>query len=737
MLLSWSNGIATSILDYICRCMEMYSKKSGIIQSTSFCNYKARLDDKHMGKINFLAAVKNIIKNFWLIFSAIAALCLFLKPSLISLMITAVIFATVMTVAAFDVTKPPAVSMRNAKMVTILLTALIVCLGFYSFNKTWSPSSKVAAMAETLRMDATTLLLVVGAVGCIAGAYAIYILVCWIVSGSVKLLKERLPVHDKITIKANLKRNWYFPISAMAFFCLSVTRAPGYFFGLCIAFFVAIVVASQISSLWSYTKSRSNALRVLSITTAIGICLVGQESFYASWNVFSKEQALVDLVYIFGVISSIIGAIAAVFFVYFCVFVFWNRVAEVLKVSRIFGEVKTAEWIIYSLLLIASLCFMVFSFARSQVFYGTEYDNDIIYTSDSPNLVKGNAYLALTHPENDLRQPLFAVFAAPFTGIPYLVARLIGATAGVQAMLLNSVQIIMLFVANLMLAGMMKLDSLKRICFMLLISCTYMYLLSSLMMEQYIVAYFWLVLCLYLITEKRKPDQIALWGAGGTLMTSMVLLPFMSTKSPIKNFKAWFLDMVKSGLEFVALMLGFCRFDVIFNLKTKTSALIRFTGKNVTFTDKIYQYTEFIGNCFVAPNAGVNTTTYEHISWQLNTATGIEFLGVFILALAVFSAIWNRDKKSSLLAAGWVGFSVVMLLVLGWGTVENGLILYSLYFGWAFFVLLFQLVEKIESKLKIRFLMPVFTVCTMIALLIINIPAIKELMDFAVTYYPA
>jgi hypothetical protein len=75
-------------------------------------------------------------------------------------------------------------------------------------------------------------------------------------------------------------------------------------------------------------------------------------------------------------------------------------------------------------------------------------------------------------------------------------------------------------------------------------------------------------------------------------------------------------------------------------------------------------------------------------------------------------------------------------LGLGWGTKENGLILYALYFGWAFLVLLFQLVEKIENKLNIKCLIPVVTMVAVIALLVINIPAILEMVNFAITYYP-
>ena len=402
----------------------------------------------------------------------------------------------------------------------------------------------------------------------------------------------------------------------------------------------------------------------------------------------------------------------------------------------IFSGIKVTEWIVYGVLLTASLSLMIVSFAQTEAFYGTEYAFDIIYTSDSPSLVKGNVYLALTHVENDLRQPLFAVFAAPFIGIPYLLGRLFGTTACVQAMLVNSVQVIMLFVANFILAKMMKLSLMKRICFILLTCCTYTHLLFTLMMEQYIVAYFWLIFCLYLISEKQRPDRIALWGAGGTMLTSMILLPFMTENSPIRNFKEWFMDVVKYGIEFVILMLVFCRFDVIFYLTTKISTLRDFTGRGLTMMDKIFQYIEFVSNCFVAPNAGVNTTAVNHISWQLNTVTSVNIVGVIILLLVIISAIWNRDKKSCLIAVGWIGFSVIMLVGLGWGTKENGLILYALYFGWAFLVLLFQLVEKIEKKMNVKYILPLISVFSAVVLGVINVPAIMEMVNFAITYFP-
>lgn len=644
-----------------------------------------------------------------------------------------------MMAVAFDIAKPANSPRRIVRLSCLVLTTLILYLGFNTFNTLWAPSSKVAALSSALGMSTPIFLLAVSSIGCIVGAYAVYVLACWIIIWSTKLMRDRLPVQEKTSIIRNLKQNWCFPVSAMAFFCLYLSPSVDYLVGLIIALVASLITSSQIQSILSYSQNSNRYIKNVSFLTAIGICLAGRGFFDKIWSASSKVQTLESLFPItidLPMAIGTLGSVVALYFVYYCMLVFWNSITKIISESKVFNGITVIEWAAYGILLGAVLVFAFFSFSQSEAFYGTELLYDVIYTSDSPDLVKGNVYLTLTHRENDLRQPLFAVFSAPFTGVPFLAAQLIGASPRIQAILMNSAQILMLFAANFMLAKMLKLDSVKRICFMVMTSCTYTHMLFAVMMEQYIVAYFWLAFCMYLIAEKQRPDRIVLWGAGGTLLTSMILLPFMSTKSPIKDFKSWFMDMVKYGLEFVALMLVFCRFDVIFNLMSRISFLSGFTGKTVTFADKIHQYTEFIGNCFIAPNAGVNTTSVDHISWQLNPATGISFAGILILILAVISAIWNRDKKSSLLAAGWVGFSVIMLLGLGWGTKENGLILYALYFGWAFLVLLFQLAEKIESKLNIKFLVLVVTIVVVVALLVVNIPAIMEMVDFAITYYP-
>lgn len=553
--------------------------------------------------------------------------------------------------------------------------------------------------------------------------------------------QKLLPEQNKDTVKANRRKNWLFLLSALAFFCLSMDNKIGYGIGVLIAMGGIFVAAGQIPSVWQTIIGDSRKVKLFYGLTAAGICLGGQSYFYRQTRKLLMPQ--LDAAFL---VLSFVGAAAAFYFVYVCAAVFWRAMTKTVSGTSILKDITRGERIVMAVLFAALSALTVYGFSQSEAFSGTEHLHamleteflyDILYTSDTAALQRENVFFALTHPQNDLRQPLFAVFAAPLLGIPYLAGRLVTDSQIVQMILLNLGQILMLLISNWIIAKAMGLSPVKRISFVIFSSCMYSNLLFSLMMEQYIVAYFWLALCVYQICEKGRPDRIALLGAGGTLLTSMVLLPAMSEKHPVKQFKDWFVDMVKYGLEFVALMLLFARFDVFTNLLSSVDGYVGFTKAELTLTDKLCQYTEFIKNCFAVPTAGVNLTMKPHASWQLESITALNWVGIGILALSIVSALWNWKNKSSRMAVLWVGFSVVMLLVLGWGTAENGLILYALYFGWAFLVLLFQLVEKLEKTLRIKYLTCICGILAAVALLAVNIPAIFEMIDFAITYYPA
>jgi len=141
-----------------------------------------------------------------------------------------------------------------------------------------------------------------------------------------------------------------------------------------------------------------------------------------------------------------------------------------------------------------------------------------------------------------------------------------------------------------------------------------------------------------------------------------------------------------------------------------------------------------VRNLFIAPKAGAVRGEWD--SWQLDPINSISILGVIVLIVTVICFLFTWKNKMSRIAGAWILFSFVILIVIGWGTSENGLILYSLYFGWAFFVLIFQALKALEEKLKCEIIIPAFTVAAVIAMLVATIPGLLKMLDFAVEAYP-
>lgn len=664
---------------------------------------------------------RHLGKEMPLLISAMAALCLFVIPAKVVILLVCAVFCCVLAAVLFGVSKPEPFTCKYRKALAWVIAVYAAIIGFYQFFDSWVHSGVLAMVGGIVGIPVEMVAAAVAVLGCGVGMYALHRLGCWI----VVFLVQYLPKTDIGEMKAGFKRNWYFPLSVLAFFLLArvlpkelaedsyTAVTADYFLGVPAVLLAAVAAATQMEEPKERRKNDGLGLTLVSCLTALGICVARYD-----WS---------D-----GSVLCVVWAVLAGPAVYDCVSALWRYLRKTFRETGLFAGVGKWEKVLYALLLGATLVFMTAVFRNTDAFYDTAYKYDIIFTSDSPILVRENVYMNLTHSQNDLRQPIFAVCAAPFVGWAYLVKQ-ISPVWCVIAM--NAAQIVMMFAANFMLCRAMKLEGIYRGLFMALLCCGYPYLLFSLMMEQYMVAYFWLVLAVYLACVKGKASGIAFVGATGSLLTSAVLLPLTSQKHPVKEFQAWFWDMVNHGLEFVAAIVILGRLDVIRNIAAKTDVLGQFTGKELTLMDKLGQYTAFVGSCFTAPAAGVSYEAAESISWQLAPANGLSGLGIGILVLVLVSAVVNREKRSSRIAAAWAVFSFGVLCVLGWGTQENGLILYALYFGWAFALLLFQLVQWIGEKTKAAFLAPAIFGVGIVWLLMNNVPAMMELIRFAVTYY--
>ena len=70
----------------------------------------------------------------------------------------------------------------------------------------------------------------------------------------------------------------------------------------------------------------------------------------------------------------------------------------------------------------------------------------------------------------------------------------------------------------------------------------------------------------------------------------------------------------------------------------------------------------------------------------------------------------------------------MLLVILGYGTRENGLILYSLYFNWAFVSLIFLLLKKLLQNKKKIFI--TISIILIVLLVIFNINGLIDLIQF-------
>lgn len=555
------------------------------------------------------------------------------------------------------------------------------------------------------------------------GAAIVFIL---IFSNDKDLIFKNLNL-DINDMMSNFEHNWYWVIPIICIYMLFARDTYIEYYFTYFSFIIVFFILTQVKSIKEKIKKINIKIKVFSLLSTFGFCYYTQKLFVA--KVYDEETNIVLLNYItifIAIIASfIVFALIAIFLDYI-----WNKIKDV------FDGISKKEKIFYIAFLLIILTNVSYMFLNSTAFYGTEDALfDVLFTSDSGRLVTDeNVYLSLYHGENDIRQPLFAVFAIPFVGAWYALSLIIP-LKNATPLCMNLVQVILFFVANLMLAKLLKLKPLERIGFIILSFCTYMSVLFSVMMEQYLIAYFWLITYIYLVCNKKQ-DEIVLTAAGGTLLTSLALTSFISNEFSVSKIKEYFISLIKAGIVFVCILIIFNRIDLVENFLFKNEEFGTFIDNDINFEYKLKEYTQFVRNCFIYPQTYVNTESLLcPYSYQIVKNVNISYVGVGIILLAILGFILNRKDQFSIISMVWCVFSYLIIGIIGWGTAENGTILYSLYFGWSFLVLIYKLLQSICNKIKIKNLLILVTIILVIMLININFYGINQLFNFALTYY--
>lgn len=540
---------------------------------------------------------------------------------------------------------------------------------------------------------------------------------------------------DKEYMKLNLKCNWYWLISIFFVYMLFIRKTKLEYEFLIFSFLLDIFILTQVKSIKEKLKNINLKIKIFSLLSTIGVCYYAKELFIIQIkdSIFKQFVKEIDIEILdkFAILIAILSS----FIIFSLITIFLNYIFE--KTKDVFENMSKKEKIFYIVFLVGICIGISCIFSNSTAFYGTrDVLFDMLFTSDSGRLVTDeNVYLSLYHGENDLRQPLFAVFAIPFVGAAYTISLAFPFINYSTPLCMNLMQVVLLFIANLMISKLLNIKPIERICFMILSFCTYMTLLFSVMMEQYLITYFWLITFIYLACNKKQ-DELTLTAAGGTLLTSLLLTPFVVNQFSLKKLKEFCINLLKAIIVFVCMLIIFNRIDLIEDLFLKQEQYSTFVDNKINFEYKLKEYTRFVRNCFIYPDTYINTDNILcPYSFQLVNNNSFCYIGIGIIFISILGAMSNKNDKFSIISFIWIVFSYLIVGVIGWGTAENGTILYSIYFGWPYLVLIYKFLEYVCNKFKQKNLLTIITIILILVLLVINFNGGKELIDFALTCY--
>ena len=513
-----------------------------------------------------------------------------------------------------------------------------------------------------------------------------------------------------------------------------VTRfIPGILLSTTILFYLIVIRANSVT--YSSLKQFKTKIGVFSIASAAGtLCCVADTIYHmimksgAISKLMSKgiSNATIQVVVVIALIAMSFVAIYGVSVIFN--YVLSNIVA---LIDIIIDKKHEINNIVAIVVCVLYFLLIVWVYRNTTAFYGSGY-NDVIYGSDSYTLTSSNVWLSLFQRQNDLRQPLYMLTAAPFMGIAYILGIILNCfSVNGLAIAYAFVQALLLVWSIWLLSRLISDNDIIRSLIILMLSVSYPAIVFSLCLEQYVSSFFWLIMAVAAVMYDQKKADLMIIGASNGLLTSA----FMIVWKKAKSFIEWFQSAFKCGMLFLLALFAFGRADIFLNIKANLAEIFQYTGKKLTIVDKAYQYSKFVEDCFVGQPAVEKVHNSGFLIWGSSESNTINVVGIIIIVLIIIAVIWNRNTLLCKISASWIGFSVLLLCVLGWGTSSNALFLYALYFSWAFWTPLFLSFQKIYNKGYKKSVIVILT-CLFILMAKCNVAEFIRMLNFAVENYP-
>lgn len=376
---------------------------------------------------------------------------------------------------------------------------------------------------------------------------------------------------------------------------------------------------------------------------------------------------------------------------------------------------------------------------------------DIIYTSDTAPLVREDVYTHIVSDQNDIRQPLFGLFSLPFYIVPRIIADMFPSVTSLYATMISVIQLWLILITFTMLSKMMKIENkITKLLFLIALTISYPTMLFMLNLEQYAMSIFYLISFIYMALQDKKEKDIFYIAATGSMLTSGILFPLLGQKGNLKQ------SIKQIGITFLkclAIFIIFARITLIFpqNVEKQIGRIKQYSDSKYTVIEKFNMYTNFCKNTYLYSDFKEERTVVaikmiiKNGSSEMNVIVTmptirqvdtviLSVVGCGVILIAFLGFFLHRKDCFTKICFIWSIFSFVLLFLLGWGTNENGLILYTFYFGWAFICLAFQLFEKIlKNKIKLK---NIILSVGLLGMAGINIYGIYQTILFGIKNFP-
>jgi len=422
--------------------------------------------------------------------------------------------------------------------------------------------------------------------------------------------------------------------------------------------------------------------------------------------------------------------------VYLCFLWLFVRLGPVLARGwRSLSREEHWYWLI-SVLLCATA--IVWAYTHTSVFYfpmtqeGVFEGYDVIYNTDTGSQIATGIHINVGANQSDIRQPLYGLFAQP-VGVLGAVALGLGGPV-LSAVVLDVAQVALLQFVLLLLCAMAlkKGTTAQRLALMVAMNCSFPFFLFGLNMEQYVLSVFWMLLLVFVaVTGGTQRERDLLYvAAAGSILTSGVLLPLLSKERTVAG---WLHDVTRAAGKALVTAGLFARYSLLFVGPTSLVYLLTtFSGVgHLPLIERLWQYSHFVRACFLDAGGVVDPVFRGWPSYQPVPVTGFSILGWVILGLTVLAFLRVRRAYLAKLCFGWVLFSFVILGLIGWGSTETGMVLYTLYFSWAYMTLLAM---GVSSLLPPRGTTAIY-LAGAAAMAGVNLPGIWKIIQFGINHY--